>query len=143
MHTSALAFQTLKYLGVLYLLYMAWMTIRDKGALQIVEDSTPRSAMNVIVAAILVNLLNPKLTIFFVALLPQFVDTNRPHATLKMLEMSGVMALMTFVIFCIYGVIAASARQQIIERPQVMTWFRRIFAGTFGLLAVRLATTQR
>lgn len=143
MHTSALAFQTLKYLGVLYLVYMAWMTIRDKGALQITGDTTPRPAMNVVVSAILVNLLNPKLTIFFVAFLPQFVDPAQPNATTRMIELSIIFALLTFGIFCIYGVIAASVRSQIIERVHVMLWIRRFFAGSFGLLAVRLATTQR
>jgi threonine/homoserine/homoserine lactone efflux protein len=81
LHTSAMAFQTLKYLGVAYLLYLAWSTLRDKGALAVEKKTTPRSATKVIVSAILVNLLNPKLTIFFFAFLPQFVSTDEPNAS--------------------------------------------------------------
>jgi threonine/homoserine/homoserine lactone efflux protein len=103
LHTSALAFQTLKYLGVAYLLYMAWSAVRDRGALAVELDPTPRSAARVITSGILVNILTPKLTIFFVAFLPQFVDVDEPESLVRMVELSAVFMLLTFVVFAGYG----------------------------------------
>ncbi len=142
LHTSALAFQILKYLGVTYLLYKAWNTLRDKDALA-VEETAPRSAAKVITSGVLINLLNPKLTIFFFAFLPQFVSTNEPNAFRRMLELSAVFMLLTFVVFVVYGVFAAAVRNHVISRPRVMTWMRRVFAGSFAVLAGRLALPDR
>ncbi len=69
LHTSAVAFQALKYLGVAYLLFMAWTTVRDKRALT-VEETARLSPVRVIVSGVLINILNPKLTIFFFASSP-------------------------------------------------------------------------
>ncbi len=144
LHTSALAFQTLKYLGVAYLLYMAWMTLREKGALAVdVDDTKPRSALSVVVSGVLINILNPKLTLFFFAFLPQFVSTDEPHALLRMLQLSAVFMLLTLVVFAAYGVLAASVRKHVISRPQVMTWMRRVFAGSFVALGAKLALTEK
>ncbi len=142
LHTSALAFQVLKYLGVAYLVYMAWSTLRDKRALT-VEETAPLPALKVIVSGILINILNPKLTIFFFAFLPQFVSTNEAHASLRMLELSAVFMLVTFVVFVVYGVFAAAVRSHVIARPRVVTWMRRCFGGAFAALAGRLAFTDR
>jgi threonine/homoserine/homoserine lactone efflux protein len=116
LHTSALAFQTLKYLGVAYLLYMAWSTLREHGALKVEREVGPRSATQVIVAAILVNILNPKLSIFFLAFLPQFVSANEPHPLARMLELSAVFMLLTFAVFVGYGMFAAAVRTHVISR---------------------------
>lgn len=102
----------------------------------------PRSPAKVISSGILINLLNPKLTIFFFAFLPQFV-THQSHATLRMLGLSAVFMLITFVVFVVYGVFAAAVRDQVISRPRVMVWVRRIFGGAFAMLAGRLAFTER
>jgi threonine/homoserine/homoserine lactone efflux protein len=142
LHASALAFQTIKYLGVAYLLFMAWSTLRDRGALE-VDDTAPRSAARVIVSGVLINILNPKLTIFFFAFLPQFVSAGEPHSTLRMLELSGVFMLATFAIFALYGLFAAAFRRRVIERPAVVSWMRRTFGGAFVVLAGKLALTQR
>ena len=142
LHTSALAFQVLKYLGVAYLLFMAWSTLRDKGALA-VEETAPVSDAKVIVSGVLINLLNPKLTIFFFAFLPQFVSAGDAHASLRMLELSGVFMALTFAVFAVYGVFAAAVRTHVISRPAVLTWMRRAFGGAFVVLAGRLAVAER
>ncbi len=142
LHTSAVAFAVLKYLGVAYLLYMAWSTLKDKGALA-VEDDAPRSATKVITAGILTNILNPKLTIFFFAFLPQFVSHDEPHGFVRMLELSAVFMLITLVVFALYGVFAAAVREQVITRPRVLTWLRRVFAGSFVALGAKLAFTRQ
>ncbi len=142
LHTSALAFEILKYLGVAYLLFLAWSTLRDKDALS-VEEAAPISPMKVITTGILINILNPKLTIFFFAFLPQFVSVTETQASLRMLELSAVFMLVTFAVFVVYGIFAAAIRSHVISRPRVLTWMRRIFAGTFAVLAGRLALADR
>jgi threonine/homoserine/homoserine lactone efflux protein len=143
LHASALAFQGLKILGVVYLLYMAWSTLREEGPLQIKKSEGGRSDRQVITSAILVNVLNPKLSIFFLAFLPQFVHSDEPDAVTRMLGLSLVFMLMTLVIFIGYGLFAAAVRTQIISRPRVLTWMRRTFAGAFVLLGARLAMSER
>ncbi|RWD27442.1 LysE family translocator [Mesorhizobium sp.] len=143
LHTSALAFETLKYLGVAYLLYMAWNTLKESGGLNVGQDVARRSAGKVITSGILINILNPKLSIFFFAFLPQFVSTTEPHALSKMLELSTVFMLLTFVVFIGYGIFAASIRSHVVSRPMVLTWMRRTFAGAFVALGAKLALTER
>ena len=138
LHASAVAFEAVKYAGVAYLLYMALSTLRESGALAVDESGTPRSTRDVMVAGITVNLLNPKLTIFFFAFLPQFADGALPMAGLSVVFMA-----LTFVIFALYGVFAAAVRHHVISRPRVMTWLRRVFAGSFAALGARLAFEQR
>ena len=143
LHTSALAFQTFKYIGVAYLLYMAWNTLRERGALKVEQEVGARSAIQVTVTGILINILNPKLSIFFLAFLPQFVSAGEPHPLSRMLVLSGVFMLMTFVVFVGYGLFAASIRDHVISRPRVLTWMRRSFAAAFVALGARLALTDR
>jgi threonine/homoserine/homoserine lactone efflux protein len=143
LHTSALAFQILKYLGVAYLLYMAWSTLREGGALRVETEIGARSATQVIVSAILINILNPKLSIFFLAFLPQFVRADEINPLSRMLELSTVFMLLTFIVFVGYGLFAASIRSHVISRPRVLTWMRRTFAGAFAALGVRLAVADR
>jgi threonine/homoserine/homoserine lactone efflux protein len=143
LHTSALAFQTLKWLGVAYLLFMAWQAFNEHGALKIEKDVGARSDLGVIVHAILINVLNPKLSIFFFAFLPQFVPTDDARPLELMLLLSGVFMLVTFVVFVGYGLFAASIRNQVISRPRVLAWMRRTFAAAFVALGARLALAER
>ena len=143
LHTSALAFEIIKYLGVAYLLYMAWATLRETGALSLAEDVPQKSPRQVIIESVLINILNPKLSIFFFAFLPQFVPADTPQAVLRMLELSGVFMAMTFVVFALYGLFAAAIRGQVIAKPAIMLWMRRTFAGAFVLLGAKLALTER
>jgi len=143
LHTSALAFEVIKYAGVAYLLYMAWQTLREKGALNVEGQSAPRSARQVIVESVLINILNPKLSIFFFAFLPQFVDPGANGAVPKMLELSAEFMALTFVVFAIYGVCAAAVRQHVVSRPKVMMWMRRTFAAAFVGLGVKLAVVSK
>ena len=143
MHASAVAFHTLQVAGVLYLLYLAWLTWRDHTPLTVDEAQTPRSDWQVIRTAVLINLLNPKLTIFFVAFLPQFVRPGSDDALLRMLGLSGVFMLATFVVFAVYGAVAAGLRRQVLSRPRVVRRMRQVFAGTYVALAGRLALEGR
>jgi threonine/homoserine/homoserine lactone efflux protein len=143
LHASALAFQTFKYAGVAYLLYMAWSAVRERGALGIVEEGVRRTALQVTVNAVLVNILNPKLSIFFFAFLPQFVSPADPHPLARMLALSGVFMALTFVVFVGYGLFAAAVRSHVLARPRVMAWMRRAFAAAFVALGAKLALAER
>ena len=143
LHASALAFQTLKYLGVAYLLYMAWNTLKERGALEIDGDAPVKAGHQVIVEAILINLLNPKLSIFFFAFLPQFVPADDVHPLPRMLFLSGIFMLVTLVVFVGYGLFASAVRRHVISRPRILAWMRRTFAAAFVALGVKLALTER
>jgi threonine/homoserine/homoserine lactone efflux protein len=143
LHTSALAFAALKWLGVLYLLYMAWQALHERGALAVDGRVDARSAGRVIVTGFLINILNPKLSIFFLAFLPQFIAADEGHPLLRMLQLSGAFMAMTFAVFVLYGLFAASVRDRIVTRPAAMSWLRRGFAGAFAALGARLALAER
>jgi threonine/homoserine/homoserine lactone efflux protein len=143
LHTSALAFEIIKYLGVVYLLYMAWATLKETGALGVGKFEVEKSASKVILESVLINILNPKLSIFFFAFLPQFMPASTPNAAWRMLELSGVFMLVTLMVFALYGLFAAAMRNQVLSRPAVMTWMRRSFAAAFVILGAKLAFTER
>lgn len=141
LQTSPTAFQILRYLGVTYLIYLAWSTLREKSGLAVEAQTTPQSAVQVITRAILINILNPKLTIFFFAFLPQFAGGDQANAWWRMSGLSLVFMAMTLLIFVIYGIFVSSIRQYVARRPATMSWFRRTFAAAFVALALRLALT--
>ena len=143
LHTSALAFAALKWLGGLYLLYMAWQTLRQQGALKVDGEVDARSTRRVIATGFLINILNPKLSIFFLAFLPQFISADEGQPLVAMLELSAAFMAMTFAVFVVYGLLAAAARDRVVTRPVVMRWLRRVFAGGFAVLGARLAFAER
>lgn len=143
LHASAMAFQVVKIAGVLYLFYMAWGALKEKGSLVVDERVDARSLGGIAVKGIVINILNPKLSIFFLAFLPQFVPATAPNPTVQMLLLGGIFMLMTQVVFIGYGLFAASVRKHIVSRPNVMMWARRLFAGTFATLGMRLALVDR
>ena len=143
LRASGVAFDALRIAGVTYLLFMAIVTWRDRSDLVVAEDQAARSPARVIVSAMLSNLLNPKLTVFFFAFLPQFVAPHAPHELERLLMLSGVFMAMTFVVFVIYGIAASALRRHVIERPKVVQRTRRLFAASFVGLGVKLATASR
>ncbi|KQV60356.1 lysine transporter LysE [Pelomonas sp. Root1217] len=143
LHASSLAFEAVKFAGVAYLLYIAWMTWREQGVLKVEADGTTRSDGEVIRHAVLVNLLNPKLSMFFLAFLPQFIAKDEAAPTLAMLQLSALFMAMTFGVFALYGAFAACMREHVLGSEAAMAWLRRSFAATFVALGAKLALTQR
>lgn len=143
LHASALAFGVVKYAGVAYLLYLAWMTWRQHGAPSIAEDDRPRTALAVVRHAVLVNLLNPKLSMFFLAFLPQFITADDAAPALTMLQLSAIFMALTFAVFALYGAFAARLRERVLRSATAMAWLRRSFAATFVALGAKLALTTR
>jgi threonine/homoserine/homoserine lactone efflux protein len=143
MHTSAVAFQMLKYAGVAYLLYLAYATWKDSSTFAIEEAPSKSTATRLIIKAFLLNILNPKLTIFFLAFLPQFIEQRTSSPLAQLLLLSAVFMAMTFVVFVIYGILAHAFRRAVIESPRVQAWLRRGFAATFAGLGTQLALSER
>jgi threonine/homoserine/homoserine lactone efflux protein len=143
MHTSALAFQMLKFAGVAYLFYLAWATWRDRSAFAVQEVQAKAGAVSLVVKAFLLNILNPTLTIFFLAFLPQFVPPGAASPVLALLGLSAVFIAMTFGVFVAYGFLAHAFRNPVIESARVQAWLRRGFAGAFAVLGSQLATAER
>jgi len=139
LHTSAVLFQIVKFAGVAYLLYLAWQALKSDGALAISPNAKRQSAVKIARRGALINILNPKLSIFFLALLPPFLSGNPATATTEMMLLGGVFMALTFVIFVFYGAFAALARDWLLQSATVMRWLNRTFAGIFAALGVRLA----
>lgn len=143
LHTSALAFQTLKIAGVAYLFYLAYAAWKDNTAFVVEKTASERTATNLVVKAFLLNILNPKLTIFFLAFLPQFVEPDAKSPFGQMLILSGVFMAMTFAIFVVYGFLAHAFRKAVIDSPRAQSWLRRGFAAAFAGLGANLALADR
>jgi threonine/homoserine/homoserine lactone efflux protein len=143
MHTSALAFQVLKYAGVAYLFYVAFATWRDKSAFAVDGSVARTTPLGLMLRAFLLNILNPKLTIFFLAFLPQFVEPGAAQPLLQLLMLSAVFMAMTFVVFVVYGFVAHAFRQRVIESEKVQRGLRYGFAAAFASLGAKLALTDK
>jgi threonine/homoserine/homoserine lactone efflux protein len=143
MHTSALAFQVLKWAGVAYLFYLAVVTWRDRSAFAVQAVQGKNGALGLVVKAFLLNILNPKLTIFFLAFLPQFVEPGASSPLMQLLGLSGVFMAMTFGVFVVYGLLAHVFRKAVIESARVQAWLRRGFAAAFAGLGAQLAASER
>ncbi|WJH39101.1 LysE family translocator [Aliirhizobium terrae] len=137
LHTSAVLFQTIKFAGVAYLLWMAWAVLSDRGGLSI-RPSARKSAGKLVRSGILLNILNPKLPLFFVAFIPQFVPAGSPVGLLVELGLS--FTAMTFFVFLGYAAVAATGRQYLLQSETAMNWLRRAFAASFAALGLKLAT---
>ncbi len=143
LHTSAVAFEIVRYLGVAWLVYMAWGMWHGTGAMKVTAHNSPTGIVKILCDGVLLNLLNPKLSLFFVAFLPQFVSANTLDTTGEMIALGLIFMAITFGVFAVYGVFAASFRHHIIERPAVMRWLGRGFATAFLAMGVKLLTAGR
>lgn len=139
LHSSALAFQIVKFAGVAYLLYLAWQAWKTDGALSVRADNSRDSGWRIARRGALINILNPKLSLFFLALLPPFLSGNPASATAEMVGLGTVFMGMTFVVFLLYGAFASTARRWLLESEATLKWLNRSFAALFAALAARLA----
>lgn len=143
MHTGALAFQLLRIAGVLYLLYLAVMTWRDRMAFETDATPTAHQPARLVGKAVLLNLLNPKLTLFFLAFLPQFMDPADPTPMRQFTLLSLVFMAMTFGVFVLYGMAAHAFRERVAGSARIRDALRRGFALAFAAMAGRLAAGDR
>jgi threonine/homoserine/homoserine lactone efflux protein len=139
LHMSAAVFQGLKFAGVIYMLYLSWMIWHENGALVFDSAFASENPWQIALKAVLLNIFNPKLTIFFLAFLPLFISKNTSSAIAELLKLSTVFMVITFVVFVLYGMLASGVRHYVIHSPKVMICLRRSFAVTFAALGLRLA----
>lgn len=142
-HTSAVAFQVVKFLGAAYLLFMAWRILKDGGALNLDADRKAASLFQTALNGTLINVLNPKLSLFFLAFPPQFVGEDQANPVPAMFSLAGIFMLLTLLVFILYGACASLARDYLVRKPAVMLWMKRSFAAAFGFLGLRLALSDR
>ncbi len=139
LHASAVLFQVIKFAGVAYLLWMAWAVLKDRGGLS-VRPATPETPLRLIRRGILLNILNPKLPLFFMAFIPQFMPAGSGMA--QLIQLGAGFTAMTFAVFMGYVLLAATGRQRLLASEAAMTWMRRVFAASFALLGLKLATER-
>ena len=143
LHMSARAFQFLKLAGSLYLLYLAWSMWRDTGTLKFNRPVQKTDAFQIVLKGFMINILNPKLTIFFFAFLPLFVSPDVASPTQQMLGLSAVFMVMTFVIFALYGILASGISTYVINSPKAIRRMQRSFAVIFAALAAKLVFSEQ
>ncbi len=144
LHTSAVLFQGLKYAGVAYLIYLAYQTLKERGPLRLdTGDAVPTRALGIVRTGFLINILNPKLSMFFMAFLPQFISANGTLAIFEMAWLGGLFMAMTFVVFIVYGSFAAAVGEKILSSATVMKWMRRTVAAAFAGFGLRLALAEQ
>lgn len=144
LHASALAFQVLKYAGAAYLLWLAWQALRQSGAMAL--DRAPTGPADLVAVArngFLINVLNPKLSLFFLAFLPQFLDPSAGPVALQVVLMGGVFMAMTLAVFIVYGLFAAALGARLVQSRTAMTWIGRTVALAFAGFGLRLALAER
>tara|TARA_R110002096_G_scaffold435927_1_gene664318 strand:- start:82401 stop:83015 length:615 start_codon:yes stop_codon:yes gene_type:complete len=143
LHVSAIAFQIVKFIGVAYLFYLAWSMWKDTGTFKLQETNDKKKAQDIILQGFLINILNPKLSIFFLAFLPQFVPASVEAPVMNMIFLSITFMVMTFIVFVLYGIFAGSLRTYILHSPKIMKRAQRSFAVTFAALGTKLAFTDQ
>lgn len=143
LHMSAVAFQLMKVVGAAYLFYLAWAMWRETGGLQFDTPSGHGTSRQIATRGFLINILNPKLSIFFLAFLPLFVAHDAPSPTLQMMGLSGIFMLMTLAIFILYGLSAHSVRHYVLRSPRLILWLQRSFAAIFASLGLKLAAAEQ
>lgn len=143
LHMSALAFQTLKFAGVGYLLYLAWTMWRENGAINFESSSREKGLLKIASRGFFINILNPKLSIFFLAFLPQFVPASATAPLMKLLTLSAVFMTMTLFIFILYGAFAHYVRTYVVSSPGLLQKLQRSFAVIFAALGAKLAMAEQ
>ena len=143
LHMSAMAFQIVKYAGVAYLLYLSWSMWRETGSLNFKNPSRSKSMLKIAIRGILINILNPKLTIFFLAFLPLFISPETESPAAQMIILSLVFMAMTLIIFILYGLSANLLRKQVAGSPKLILLLQRSFAAFFAVFGVKLALTSK
>ncbi|BBO77208.1 lysine transporter LysE [Desulfosarcina widdelii] len=143
LHTSAILYQGIKYAGAVYLLYLAWNMWRETGSLTLDASGLKTGWWPIVKRGFLINILNPKLSIFFLAFLPLFVPPGTASPTVQMIFLSIMFMAMTLIIFVLYGIFANGVRKYVAHSPRLIGRLQRTFAATFAVLGVKLAMTDQ
>jgi threonine/homoserine/homoserine lactone efflux protein len=144
MQAGSVVFEAVRWAGVAYLVFMGVSMIREGGTLQLDDQDDQHGSMGLVVRrGIVLNLLNPKLTMFFFAFLPQFLNTPPGLLDLRLIGLGGVFMLMTLAVFAVYAYASATVRDRVLGTPVVLRWVQRSLGALLIGLAARLAVTDR
>jgi threonine/homoserine/homoserine lactone efflux protein len=144
MQAGSVVFEVVRWAGVAYLIFMGASMIRDAGALPLDGGGTQvDSAGSVVRRGILLNVLNPKLTLFFFAFLPQFLDASPGLLDARLIGLGGVFMLMTLAVFAVYALASAAARDLVLAAPVARRWIERTLGAFLIGFAAKLALTDR
>lgn len=142
LHAGAMAYLVLKYAGAAYLMVLAWKTLRGGGPLSVAARGEAAGFWRIARTGAVINVLNPKLTVFFLAFLPQFIDPALPYGT-QMAMMSAIFMGLTFAVFALYGLLAAGIAARALASERAMAWVARASAAAFAAMGLRLALSER
>jgi threonine/homoserine/homoserine lactone efflux protein len=144
MHAGSVVFEVVRWAGVAYLVFMGFSMIRDAGTLPLDDQGAPGDSAGAIVwRGVLLNVLNPKLTLFFFAFLPQFLDASPGLLDVKLIELGGIFMLMTLAVFAVYAIASAAIRDLVLAAPVARRWIERAFGAILIGFAAKLAFTDR
>lgn len=141
-YSSVVAFNVVKYAGTAYLLYLAYKTLKERSSVRLANPDE-RSDVTLFKRGFVMNVLNPKVAMFFLAFLPQFVSPTTRYFPLQMLLLGLVFMVQAVVIFCLIGYFSGSIGTFILARPKIGKYFDWLTAGVFASLGVRLALAER
>jgi threonine/homoserine/homoserine lactone efflux protein len=138
-----MAFQVVKYVGAAYLIYLAWQMWRSSSPLVVSAEQSETQYSGLIIKGFLLNILNPKLSIFFLAFLPQFIPNTTESVLGSMFLLGAVFMLMTFAVFIVYGFLSGSFSAFIIKSEKASIRIQKLFASSFAALGLKLALSER
>jgi len=141
-YSSAIAFNLVKYAGAAYLLWLACKTLKKRSAVSLAA-ADDRSSMTLFKRGFIMNVLNPKVAMFFLAFLPQFVSPDADYFALQMLLLGFMFMSQAVLIFTLIGFFSGSIGNFILARPEIARRFDWLTAGIFTSLGIKLALTER
>lgn len=136
---DSIFFEVVKYLGIAYLIYLSFSLFKDKGILKIEDKNIASNNYEIVLKAIMINLLNPKLSIFFLSFLPQFISSDTNTLLTDILVLSLIFMLMTFIVFVMYAVFARVMKNKIFKSKENLKIIQKVFALVFAIFAFKLA----
>ena len=143
LYSSAYAFTILKFAGAAYLLYLAFKSLKEQSLILRQENGTPPNGFAMFRRGFIMNVLNPKVALFFLAFLPQFVSGGAGNAALQMLLLGVIFMVQAAVLFSIIGWMSGSVGALVLKRPHIGKYFGWLSAGIFASLGVKLALARQ
>jgi RhtB (resistance to homoserine/threonine) family protein len=140
---SEMAFHVIKYLGAAYLFYLGVSMIMSSRNAQLVADEKPMDMKRIFISGVITNVLNPKVALFFLAFLPQFVDAGQADSAIPFLLL-GATFTTTGTIWCLgLAIFASMISKRIRQNPSIKKWLDRVTGMLFVALGIRLAFQSR
>ena len=143
LQASEAAFLVLKLAGAAYLVYLGIRTMFTAGAAAVVHERTPLPARTLLWQGMVSNVTNPKIVLFFLAFLPQFIDAGSAHPTRDLVFLGVLYAVLAFPVKAGVGIAAGSLSERVLRRPSVMAWVNRASGAVLIGLGLRLAAAER